>query len=98
MLNMGPRMAGWVVPGIALPVPHPVPHPGTPPGYTPVQHGETSRRCAVPYMWDNQAVGLISVHQLSLSDHISGSRVMTEVYNLSGIGRIINHLCIPGTK
>ena len=53
---------------------------------------------ALPYMWNNQAVGLISVAQLSLSTHISGSRVMTEVYNLVGIGRTINHLYIPGNK
>ena len=44
------------------------------------------------------AVGLISVGQLSLSEHFSGSRVMTEVYNLSDIGRINNHSFIAGNE
>ena len=43
-------------------------------------------------------VGLRSVDQLTLSYEISGSRGMTEVYNLLRIGRIINHYCIPGNK
>ena len=43
-------------------------------------------------------VGLISVGQLSLDDCFSGSRVMTEVYNLVEIDRIINHSPIPGTE
>ena len=43
-------------------------------------------------------VGLISVDQLSLDDHISRSRVLTEVYNLVRIRRIINHNGIPGNK
>ena len=41
-------------------------------------------------------VGLKSVEQLSLGDQISGSRELTEVYNLLDIGRIINHLFIVG--
>ena len=43
-------------------------------------------------------VGLRSVDQLSLSTQISGIRGMTEVYNLVYVGRIINHLLIPGNK
>ena len=43
-------------------------------------------------------VGLKSVGQLTLDVHISGSRTMTEVYNLVEIDRITNHYCIPGTK
>ena len=43
-------------------------------------------------------VGLRSVEQLSLDDHISGSKGMTEVYNLVRIDRISDHKCIPGTK
>ena len=46
----------------------------------------------------NMVVGLITVDQLTLDGQISGSRVMTEVYNLVRIGRIINHSFIPGTK
>ena len=43
-------------------------------------------------------VGLRSVDQLSLDEHFSDIRGMTEVYNLSKLGRIINHYHIPGTK
>ena len=43
-------------------------------------------------------VGLKSVGQLSLSLHFSGLLGITEVYNLSKIGRIINHYDIPGNK
>ena len=46
----------------------------------------------------NMVVGLISVHQLTLSAHFSGSQGITEVYNLLRIGRITNHSFIPGTK
>ena len=45
----------------------------------------------------NSAVGLISVAQLSLVGHFSGFQYMTEVYNLLRIGKINNHLHIPGT-
>ena len=44
------------------------------------------------------AVGLKSVAQLSLDDCFSGFQGMTEVYNLSEIGRINNHLYIPGLE
>ena len=43
-------------------------------------------------------VGLKSVRQLSLDDQISGSRELTEVYNLVRIGKINNHFVIPGTE
>ena len=46
----------------------------------------------------NSAVGLISVDQLSLSAHFSDIRELTEVYNLSEIGRINNHSFIPGNN
>ena len=67
--------------------------PGTPPLPLPVG-------TALPYMPDglNIAVGLISVAQLSLSARFSGSRELTEVYNLIEIGRINNHNDIPGNK
>ena len=42
------------------------------------------------------AVGLISVGQLSLDEHFSDIRGMTEVYNLLRIGRTNNHYVIPG--
>ena len=91
---------GWGT-GIALPATHPVPtpvHPSPYPGYT-------SRYCPAPSAavpgssrWLNKAVGLKSVDQLSLSVRISGSGGMTEVYNLSEIGRINNHKGIPGNE
>ena len=43
-------------------------------------------------------VGLRSVDQLSLVDQISGFPGMTEVYNLSKVGRINNHSFIVGTE
>ena len=46
----------------------------------------------------NMVVGLISVDQLSLGPHFSVFSLMTEVYNLSEIGRINNHMYIPGNK
>ena len=84
--------------GIAPLQAHPVP---TYPGYTPppttaadVIHAPT----AVLYGGVNSAVGLRSVGQLSLSARFSGSKGMTEVYNLVEIDRITNHLGIPGNK
>ena len=43
-------------------------------------------------------VGLISVGQLSLDAGFSVSRTMTEVYNLVEIGKLTNHLHIPGNE
>ena len=43
-------------------------------------------------------VGLRSVAQLTLVGLFSGFGTMTEVYNLMRIGRISNHLVIPGNK
>ena len=94
---MGPGMACWVVPGIALPGTHPATHtPGTPPlpipavSMTSVLPRGRCRRL-------NSAVGLKSVEQLSLWVQISGFEGITEVYNLVGIGRNNNHFRIPGT-
>ena len=42
------------------------------------------------------AVGLISVGQLSLDSRFSVFGTITEVYNLVEIGKLINHLHIPG--
>ena len=44
------------------------------------------------------AVGLISVHQLTLGTHFSGFQGMTEVYNLLRIGIFNNHSFIPGNN
>ena len=44
----------------------------------------------------NSAVGLRSVEQLSLSAQISGSKGITEVYNLATAGIPDDHKCIPG--
>ena len=71
-----------------------IPHPG----YTPSSPARLDH-AAVPHSRGvKEAVGLKSVDQLSLSAHFSGSGVMTEVYNLLKIGRIINHKYIPGNK
>ena len=90
---------GWV-PGIALPA-HPAsPHtPGTPlpPGYTSEQVLYTAGWVRAVYSQLYMAVGLKSVDQLTLRRVFSGFQVMTEVYNLVEVGRINNHLLIPGT-
>ena len=88
----------WVVPGIALPAHPQVPLPRVHP--SPTEHAAVLM-AAVPrgqHPENNMVVGLISVDQLSLGTQISGSQGITESYNLVGIGRIINHLDIPGTK
>ena len=46
----------------------------------------------------NIVVGLISVDQLTLVDHIPRFGTMTEVYNVAVAGRNNNHFTIPGTK
>ena len=74
--------------------PTPVPHH---PGYTPLP-GSPARRHGLGGVGElNSVVGLISVEQLSLGHHFSVFWGMTEVYNLLRIGRISNHLSIPGT-
>ena len=55
-------------------------------------------RCAGHAGQRNSGVGLISVDQLSLDAQISDIRGMTEVYNLSEVGRINNHLYILGNE
>ena len=86
------------VPGIAPsqhpPGTHPVPHPG----YTPCTTVTAVHGLGMLSRRGNMVVGLISVHQLTLVVHFSGFQVMTEVYNLSKIGRINNHNDIPGTN
>ena len=94
MVKSGSWMAGWVVPGIALQAHPAIPHPG----YTlPTRPGWTTR---LHPCWTRlkDAVGLISVDQLSLSVQFSGLQGFTEGYNLIRIGRINNHIVIPGTK
>ena len=44
------------------------------------------------------AVGLISVHQLSLDGHFSGFEGITEVYNLLTVGNPNDHKYILGFK
>ena len=92
MVKYGPgRMAGLGT-GIALPPAHPATPPRVHPPPTPY----------MPYVARagsrevKHAVGLKSVDQLSLYVQISGFKGMTEVYNLFKIGRINNHLYIPG--
>ena len=88
---------GWVLgTGIALPATHPATHRPHHPGYTPPDTGRTPGPTSVLYPEYNSVVGLISVGQLSLGVQISGSRGITEVYNLSKIGNINNHFFIPG--
>ena len=71
------------------------------PGYTPaLRTSPASAR--VPAAGSarglNEVVGLKSVGQLSLYVLISGFQGITEVYNLTEIGRINNHYDIPGNK
>ena len=61
------------------------------PGYTPPPTPVPVRTMKGAVQQTKYVVGLKSVDQLSLSDRISGSHTMTEVYNLSKIGRITNH-------
>ena len=64
------------------------------PGYTsPLPHAASALYCCRTGMSGrvNMAVGLKSVDRLSLDVHISGSRGITEGYNLENIGRINNH-------
>ena len=91
-------MGIWEVLGSTRVVPlpaHPPSHtPGTPLPTT-LLHAEADTVLPAEY---KQAVGLISVAQLSLWLHISETGTITEVYNLVRIGRIINHLSIPGNE
>ena len=71
-----------------LPPPRVHPHQ---PQYTPAaQRGQSARL--------NSAVGLRTVDQLSLSVHFSGSKGITEVYNLVLAGNPNDHNVIPVTK
>ena len=84
---MGPRMGPGVGTGIAPPPTHPatlprVHPPPTRPGVT-VMAGSVQR--------PEGAVGLKSVDQLTLSAEISGSRGITEVYNLRIAGITNDH-------
>ena len=72
--------------------------PSHTPGTPPLAPGMAARWLRELLTAKYMAVGLISVEQLTLRPEISGSGGMTEVYNLVGIGRIINHLLIPGTE
>ena len=73
--------------------------PGYPyPGYTSppdVTYADTPRGQSARL---KDAVGLKSVDQLSLSDHFSEFRGITEGYNLVKAGKSNNHFVIPGTK
>ena len=78
------RVLGWygLGTGIALPTTHPAPTLIPHPRYTPAMPVVYVSGTARLYIWDNQAVGLISVDQLSLSACFSRFLGMTEVYNL----------------
>ena len=91
---MGPGMVPGRGAGIALPTPPSHTHPG----YTsplPRTHADTLPGYT---RQSNMAVGLKSVVQLTLGDHISDIGTITEVYNLSNIGRINNHFFIRGNE
>ena len=68
------------------------------PGYTPPPSRQYSVASTVRYSGCKVVVGFRSVDQLTLSAKISGFQGITEGYNLLYVGRIINHLSIPGTK
>ena len=86
-----------VVHGIALPGTHPgPPHPGyTPPLPPPSLHLPATP--AVRTDAKQQAVGLRSVAQLTLSASFSGFLGITEVYNLADVGNPDDHNVILGT-
>ena len=74
-------------------------HPSSPPPrvHPPHRHPTlATRRAAAAGL--NSAVGLRSVAQLTLVGHFSGSRGMTEVYNLVVAGNANDHNVIPGNK
>ena len=71
--------------------------PGTPLPSPPRSRRRSAVSAAV-YSGLNMVVGLNPVGQLSLSAHFSDIQGITEVYNLSEIGRINNHSSFPGTK
>ena len=71
--------------------------PGTPPPYPHRRHRYTEGSPRQPARL-NSAVGLKSVHQLSLCVHFSGFLRFTEVYNLSVAGNPNDHNVIPRTK
>ena len=87
-------MAGWVGTGIAP--------PATPSPPLPRVHPPTRHRYMAPsrtrHGVHNMVVGLRSVAQLTLEVDISGSRGITEVYNLLTAGIISNHYLIPGNN
>ena len=91
-------MAGWVGTGIALPGTHP-PYPGPHyPGYTPPPTAPVPGTAPGLHRGVQQAVGLRSVAQLTLSAQISEIRGITEVYNLVKAGDPNDHKFIPGTE
>ena len=98
MTKYGYMEGAWVVPRYSPPGhPSPPTTPGTPLPPADVQ----TRMSAVPhgqYPESNMVVGLISVGQLTWRSLFSGFWTITEVYNLTKIGRISNHSSIPGIK
>ena len=72
-----------MVPGIAPLPTHPVPLPRVHLPATPTGSARLGTWPRAVSGWRNMAVGLKSVHQLTLSVEISGFRGITEVYNLS---------------
>ena len=99
MLNMGPGVAGLGTRYSTLQYPPSYPPPAAPPRVhpryrTPEHQVRYGVRCVAGGV--NSAVGLKSVAQLSLDDHFSGFRDMTEGYNLVYAGNPNDHKYIPG--
>ena len=92
MVIIRARRARRVVHRYSPPDPPSHPHPG----YTPSPPSKSAGLHAAGVPAVNMVVGLISVAQLSLGTLFSGSRTITEVYNLLEIDRINNHSLIPG--
>ena len=90
VLGLGTGIAPPSTHPYTLPGTHPVPHPG----YTPASTAGPPHRLqcgTVRGTQSNMAVGLRSVHQLSLYYQISDIRGMTEVYNVAIAGNPNDH-------
>ena len=94
ILNMGPGRVQGSTRVVPLPTPPSSHHPGYTSSTT-LLHAEADTVLAARA---KEAVGLISVGQLSLWVLFSVLQGITEVYNLVETGRIINHSVIPGNE
>ena len=91
-------MGPWDEAGLGTGIAPPPTHPATPTPGTPLPYGYSHDRACGAADQCQWVVGLKSVAQLSLYLHFSGSRGITEVYNLYIAGNPNDQKYIPGTK